>query len=98
MSTHVLLHLNLLNTPEDTRADFYELLKSSKWFKVHPAFTAWKCRYKDEVADVENVVIREIKQLAQEAGVPHLYGVGQCGNAPAFDFEYRAAARSSARR
>lgn len=91
MATHVLLHLNLLNTDDDTRAELYELLESAQWFKTHPAFTSWRCQYKSDVVDVPNVVIREIKRLAAQAGVPRLYGVAQCGNSQAFSFEYNVA-------
>ena len=98
MSTHVLLHLNLLNTTQHARADFYERLESNNVVKVHPVFTAWRCKYKDDVVDVKNVVIREVKELAREAGVSRLYGIGQCGNAKAFEFEYVAAAKPYIRR
>ena len=88
MSTHVLLHLNLLSTSETARSTLYEMLEARKWFKVHPSFTAWRCQYKDDVTNVPAEVIGEIKRLAAKAGVPMLYGVAQCGNATAFDFEY----------
>jgi hypothetical protein len=90
MSTHVLLHLNLLSTPDAARTTLYELLEAKQWFKVHPSFTAWRCKYKDDVENVPAEVVREIKQLALKAGVPKLYGVAQCGNSVAFDFEYDA--------
>jgi len=45
------------------------------------------------VVDVRGEVIAEIKQLAMKARVPRLYGVAQCGNAFAFDFEYSTTAK-----
>lgn len=93
MNTHVLLHLNLLNTDEETRDAMYALMQAEKWKKGHPAFTSWTCFYNDGPEGVAEAVVDEIKRLAAKAGVPKLYGVAQCGNAAAIDFAYRAAPR-----
>ena len=98
MSIHVLLHLNLLSTPDSAREELYELLETYHWTKTHPSFTAWRCRYKDTVVDVRSAVIGEIKALAKKAGVPRLLGVGQAGNAMAFDFECRVAPKHYVKR
>jgi len=93
MSTHVLLHLNLLNTDDDTRDSMYELMKGAKWTKTHPAMTSWTCTFRDDTDGVAEAVVYEIKQLAAKAGVPKLWGVAQCGNAPAINFAYKPAPR-----
>lgn len=93
MSIHVLLHVNLLTTPETVRERFYELLEEHHWVKAHPTYTAWRCQYKDGATNLRSEVEREIKMLAATARVPRLYGVAQCGNSVAFDFEFRAAPR-----
>ena len=98
MRTHVLLHLNLLNTDEETRDAMYELMRGEKWTKVHPAYTSWTCVYANGPDGVASEVITEIKRLAAEAGVPRLFAVAQCGNAVAIDFAYTATPRQTSRR
>jgi len=97
MSINVLLHVNALHTTDSARHSFYELLKHNLWIKMHPVYTSWCCKYSDEVADVQEEVIHEIRSLASEAGVEVLHAVVQCGNTQPFWFEYDVAARSDAR-
>ena len=97
MSTNVLLHVNALHTSDRSRASFYQLLMENLWIKMHPVYTSWCCRYSDDVPDVVDEVVTEIKQLAAQAGVGALHAVAQCGTSEAFWFEYDAATRSDAR-
>jgi hypothetical protein len=91
MSINVLLHVNAMRTSDEARALFYQLLKENLWIKMHPVYRSWCCKYSQEVLDVEDEVISEIKKLAALAGVVALHAVAQCGNTEPFWFEYDVA-------
>ena len=88
MSTNVLLHVNALHTTDAGRIAFYELLKQNLWIRMHPVYPSWCCRSSRDVYDVAEEVVTEIKALAAQAGVTMLHAVAQCGNEPAFWFDY----------
>jgi hypothetical protein len=94
MATNVLLHVNAMQTNEDSRAVFYQLLKENLWIRMHSVYTTWCCRYSDDVYDVPEEVIGEIRRLAALAGVTSFNAVAQCGNTQAFWFEYSLAKRA----
>jgi hypothetical protein len=98
MSTNVLLHVNALHATDESSHAFFQLLKENLWIRMHPVYPSWCCRYSDDILDVQDEVIAEIKTLAAKAGVAALHAVTQCGNEPAFWFEYDVAARADLRR
>jgi hypothetical protein len=97
MSINVLLHVNALHTTEKARASFYQLLKENLWIKMHPVYLSWCCKYSEEVEDVQDEVISEIRTLAAQAGVAAFHAVAQCGNSEPFWFEYDEAMRHETR-
>lgn len=97
MSTNVLLHVNEHTGSDEARAAFFQLLKENFWIKMHPVYASWCCRYSDDVYDVQEEVISEVKRLASMAGVVGFHAVVQCGNDQAFWFEYDVATRPGTR-
>ena len=87
MSTNVLLHVNEQHGTDEARAAFCLLLKENFWIKMHPVYPSWCCRYSDDVYDVREEVLSEVKRLAALAGLAALHVVVQCGNEQAFWFE-----------
>ncbi len=97
MSTNVLLHVNALHTTDEARASFYRLMKENLWIRMHPVYTTWCCRYSDDVLDVQEDMLTEIRTLAAQAGVASIHAVVQCGNEQPFWFEYNVPTRSDVR-
>jgi len=94
MSTNVLLHVNAMHATDLARTSFYQLLKENLWIRMHPVYTNWCCRFSAEVDDVPAEVMSEVRTLAARAGVTSLHAVAQCGNVPAFWFEYKPEIRA----
>jgi hypothetical protein len=94
MSTNVLLHLNEQHGTDEACTAFNQLLKENFWIRMHPVYMSWCCRYSDDVYDVQEEVVAEVKRLAAMAGVVGVHAVVQCGNDQPFWFEYDVSAHS----